>query len=150
MSNRGAERRRLASLGAARHFRVRCEPGINFTNYLLTFEEAAITVFKLYFTFIWDEYVTEDQFILSGVKLMYLHDSCCSVFVPSSLNALNVSRYGLECFNGILGKFNNNNKTIEVQIMRQFQQSQQLSMPWTCKYGAEFFPVVWEDKWLEL
>ena len=44
---------------------------------------AVITVFKLYFTFIWDEYVTEDQFILSGVKLMYLHDSCCSVFVPS-------------------------------------------------------------------
>ena len=26
--------------------------------------------------------------------------------------------------------------------MRQFQQSQQLSMPWTCEYGAEFASIL--------
>lgn len=40
--------------------------------------------------------------------------------------------FSFERFNGILGKFNNNNKqTIEIQIMRQFQQNQQPSMLWT-------------------
>jgi hypothetical protein len=47
-----------------------------------------------------------------------------------------------ERFNGILGKFNHSNRTIEVQIMRQFQQSQQLHMPWTCEYGAEFASIL--------
>lgn len=50
--------------------------------------------------------------------------------------------FSFERFNGILGTFNNNNRTIEVQIMRQFQQSQQLHMPWTCEYGAEFASIL--------
>ena len=50
--------------------------------------------------------------------------------------------FSFERFNGILGKFNNNNRTIEVQIMRQFQQSQQLHMPWTMEYGAEFASIL--------
>lgn len=49
-----------------------------------------------------------------------------------------------KCFNGILGKLNNNNKqTTEVQIMRQFEQNQQFSLRWTCdgEYGAEFASI---------
>lgn len=45
--------------------------------------------------------------------------------------------FSFERFNGILRKFNNNNRTVAVQIMRQFHQSQQLHMPWKCEYGAE-------------
>ncbi|XP_073670897.1 uncharacterized protein [Paramisgurnus dabryanus] len=50
--------------------------------------------------------------------------------------------FSFERFNGILGKFNNNNRAIEVQIMRQFLQGQQLRMPWTCEYGAEFGSIL--------
>ncbi|XP_013884930.1 uncharacterized protein LOC106533238 [Austrofundulus limnaeus] len=50
--------------------------------------------------------------------------------------------FSFERFNGILGKFKHNNRTIEVQIMRKFQQSQQLSMPWTCQYGAEITNIL--------
>ena len=42
--------------------------------------------------------------------------------------------------NRLLGKLNN--RTIEVWIMRPFQQSQQLHMPWTCEYGAEFASIL--------
>ncbi|XP_016346834.1 uncharacterized protein LOC107692355 isoform X2 [Sinocyclocheilus anshuiensis] len=50
--------------------------------------------------------------------------------------------FSFERFNGILGNFNSNNRAIEVQIMRQFQQRQQLRMPWTFEYGAEFASIL--------
>lgn len=40
----------------------------------------------------------------------------------------------MECWESLITTI----RQLEVQIMRQFQQSQQLHMPWTCDYGFGF------------
>ncbi|XP_030600828.1 uncharacterized protein LOC115790939 [Archocentrus centrarchus] len=50
--------------------------------------------------------------------------------------------FSFELLNGTLEKFHHNNRRIEVQIMRKFLQNQQLSMPWTCQYGAEIAKIL--------
>ncbi|KAI8485685.1 hypothetical protein Bbelb_365190 [Branchiostoma belcheri] len=51
--------------------------------------------------------------------------------------------FSFERYNGMLGKYQHNNRNIEVQIMRKFQQSKQLSMmTWPGGYGEAFENVL--------
>ncbi len=46
----------------------------------------------------------------------------------------------------MLGQYHNNRRNIEVQIMRHFQQNQQLYMPLPCEYGTEFINIIASKK----
>ncbi|KAJ8414404.1 hypothetical protein AAFF_G00052740, partial [Aldrovandia affinis] len=50
--------------------------------------------------------------------------------------------FSFERINGMLGKYHNNNRNIEVQVMRHFQQGQQLQMPLQNTYAAEFINIL--------
>ncbi len=54
--------------------------------------------------------------------------------------------FSFERFNGMLGQYHNNRRNIEVQIMRHFQQNQQLYMPLPCEYGTEFINILASKK----
>uniref|UniRef100_A0A1A7YTN3 Transposase domain-containing protein n=1 Tax=Iconisemion striatum TaxID=60296 RepID=A0A1A7YTN3_9TELE len=45
--------------------------------------------------------------------------------------------FSFERFNGLLGKYNNNNRTVEVQIMRQ-----KLALPWASGFGEQFESIL--------
>ena len=53
--------------------------------------------------------------------------TCVSMFVIMDLNHFWL--FAFERFNGILGQLPNNNRSIEVQMMKQFQQVMSLSLP---------------------
>lgn len=51
--------------------------------------------------------------------------------------------FSFERYNGMLGSYQHNNRNIEVQIMRRFQQSQQLgNLPWPSHYGPSFKAIL--------